>query len=105
MKKTTRDEDIAELEEARDKAKSKDGEVHRAAILEAVWEQMKDPILESLRTQLIRALRNNDFVKIEQIRKRVEAYASNPAFKKAQFKAMARISQKEAEIWAKKEGR
>lgn len=99
MKKKTRTEDINSLEEAKAKAKTDEGKKHRAAILEMVYEQMKDPYLEKMRWALIDALKRADFVKMAEIRRKIEDYARSPQFIANQIKAAARISKKEAEVY------
>jgi len=103
MRKTTRDLDLASLEEAASKAETAEGKKHRKAILEDVYEQMKDPFLERMRVALINALKRQDVVKFNEIRKKVESYAKSEAFLKNRIKARARVSQKEADIFIRKE--
>ena len=103
--KKTRKYDLEELEQGVYEAKTDEGRIHRKAILEAVYEQMKDDYLEKLRIQLIDALKRNDIIKINQIRKLVQDYVKSRSFITSQYKAQKRISQKEAEIWARREVR
>ena len=101
--KKTRKYDLEELEQGVSEAKTDEGRIHRKAILEAVYEQMKDGYLEKLRIQLTDALKRNDLAKMSKIRKLVQDYVKSRSFITSQHKAQKRISQKEAESWAKKE--
>lgn len=103
MRKTTRDADLASLEEGVAKAKTSEGKKHRKALLEAVYEQMKDPFLEKMRIELIDAMKRNDMVKFYQIRRKVEDYAKTKEFIKKQIQARKRISKLEADVYLKKE--
>lgn len=103
MRKTTRDLDLASLEEGVSKAKTTEGKLHRKAILEDIYKQMKDPFLEKMRIALIDALKRQDVLKFNEIRKKVESYAKSEQFIKNRIKARARISQKEADIFIRKE--
>jgi len=105
MRKTTRDEDLNSLEVGKSQAKSSEGRLHRAATLEAVYEQIKDPYLEKMRIALIDALKRQDFFKMAEIKKKIESYARSPSFIQKQYRARARISKKEADSWLAKEVR
>jgi len=100
MIKTTRQADLELLEEARDKAETKEGRLHRQALLEAVYEQSKDSLLEKLKNLLIDALKNNDIKKLHEIQKKVEAYAKSPSYlKKIAGKINKNVNEKEAYIY------
>jgi hypothetical protein len=101
--KNTREIDLGNLEEGVSKAESKEGKIHRKAILEDIYEQLKDSFLEKMRWQLIDALKKNDIIKFNEIRKKVEDYARSPVFVRKRIKARARINQKEAEQFIRKE--
>jgi len=103
MRKTTRDLDLASLEEGVSKAKTTEGKKHRKAILEAVYEQLKDPFLERMRIALIDALKRQDMVKFKEIERKVRNYAQSRQFLENQIKARARISQKEANVFIRRE--
>jgi len=103
MRKTTRDLDLASLEEGVSQAKTTEGKKHRKAILEDIYEQMKDSFLEQMRVALIDALKRQDVVKFNKIRKKVESYAQSRQFIEKRIKARARISQKEANVFIRKE--
>ena len=101
--KNTREIDLGSLEEGVARAESKEGRTHRKAILEDIYEQLKDSFLEKMRWQLIDALKKNDIIKFNEIRKKVEDYARSPVFVRKRIKARARINQKEAEQFIRKE--
>lgn len=103
MRKTTRKFDLEKLEEGVSLAKTSEGRIHRKAILEAVYEQLKDDYLEKLRIALIDALKRNDHAQMNKIRKLVEDYVRSRAFVKSQYDAKKRISEKEAEMWLRRE--
>jgi hypothetical protein len=103
MRKTTRDLDLASLEKGVSKAKTTEGKIHRKAILEAVYEQIKDPFLERMRVALIDALKRQDMIKFKEIERKVKEYARSRHFFENQIKARARISQKEADLFIRKE--
>jgi len=103
MRKTTRDLDLASLEEGVSKAKTTEGKIHRKAILEDIYEQMKDPFLEQMRVALIDALKRQDMAKFNEIKKKVESYAKSRQFIENRIKARARISKKEADLFVRKE--
>jgi hypothetical protein len=103
MRKTTRDLDLASLEKGVSKAKTTEGKIHRKAILEAVYEQMKDPFLERMRVALIDALKRKDMMKFKEIERRIKEYAHSRHFIENQIKARARISKKEADLFIRKE--
>jgi hypothetical protein len=103
MRKTTRYLDLASLEEGVSQAKTTEGKLHRKAILEDVYEQMKDPFLEKMRIELISALKRQDVVKFNEIRKKVEDYARSRQFIENRIKARARISKKESDLFIRKE--
>jgi len=103
MRKTTRDLDLASLEEGVAKAKTTEGKKHRKAILEDIYEQIKDPFLEKMRIALIDALKRQDMVKFKEIERKVRSYAQSRQFIEKRIKARARISQKEADVFIRKE--
>lgn len=78
----TRNNDLGVLEEARDQAQTERGKKHIQAILENVYEQSKDPVLESMRVQLEDAIKRGDHIKMAKIRKKVQDYAKSPAYMK-----------------------
>ena len=97
MKKTTREHDLELLDVSRQEAETEAGRVHRAALLEAVYEMSKDEHLERLRRELIDALRFGDLRKMVEVRKRVEDYVSSQTFRRNIAKKVARVSnEKEA---------
>lgn len=103
MRKTTRKFDLEKLEEGVSIAKTSEGRTHRKAILEAIYEQLKDDYLEKLRVALVDALKRNDHAQMNKIRRLVEDYAKSRAFIKSQYNAKKRISEKEAKNWLQRE--
>lgn len=102
MKKTTRDHDLAELEAHRDNAPDLETKKKRTALLENVYQQMKDPTLEKLRVKLIDALKREDINEIHEIRKKVQAYGSQKSFIENIHKKMKSVSQDQAKIYVAK---
>lgn len=99
MKKSTRKEDLNLLEEGRDRALTPEGRVHRAALLEAVYEMSKDDVLEGLRIELIDALKQADFNRVNEIRKKVQSYVKTKTFRdKIARKVNKAAGKKEADI-------
>jgi hypothetical protein len=76
--KNTRTNDLGMLEDARDNMPSLEGRMHLQAILENVYEQSKDPFLEKMRIQLTDAMKQNDHVKLNEIRTKIQGYAKSP---------------------------
>lgn len=103
MKKTTRYFDLASLEEGVAKAKTTEGKLHRKAILEAIYDQIKDSFLEKMRIALIDAMKREDISQFNLIRKKIEEYARTKEFIKKQVKARQRINKVEADIFLAKE--
>lgn len=92
----TRKHDLAELEKGRDAAATKEARLHRDALLAAVYEQAKDPILEKMRIKLIDALKKGDIKAIGEIQKKVKAYASTNVFRQNLYSKIKKVSEKEA---------
>ena len=103
MRKTTRLDDLNSVEEGVAKAKTPEGKKHRKAILEAIYDQMKDPYLEAMRNALVDAIKRNDIIKMMKIKSLVEDYSRSSSFIKKQYKAVSKISSNEAELWVKKQ--
>lgn len=106
----TRSIDLNNLEEIRDQAKDEATKEKITSVLEAVYEQAKDPTLEMLRRELTQALKEKfengpspeiDY-KLKQIEIKVKTYANSPTFKKNIAAKITKVSQKEAEIYYKK---
>lgn len=86
----TRNDDLAFLEQGRDISRNKDVKKHRDSLLNMVYEMSKDTHLETLRLQLISAVKLNDAVKIMQIKKKVEDYSRSPQFRAKMAKIIER---------------
>lgn len=102
MKKTTRDHDLADLEQHRDNAPDREAYRQRTALLELVYQQAKDPTLEKMRLRLQDALKHGDMKAVNEIRKKVQAYASQKSFVEKMYGKMRQASQKRAEIYVAK---
>jgi hypothetical protein len=99
MKTKTREPDLELLDEARRKAKTELGKTHREALLVAIYEASKDDWLEKMRIQLIDALKYGDLRKMDEIRRKIQDYASTPSFRRRIAQKIAKISEREAEVY------
>ncbi len=97
--KTTRDDDFGYLEEARAQASTREEQDHLLAMQERIYEMSKDSYIESERVKLVDALKVNNIPEITAIQNRIKQYASRPEFRKKIAKAIAKVSEKEAEIY------
>ena len=112
---TTREDDLAALETQRDSAKDS---AHYQALLDSVWEQTKDRVLEKMRTDLIYWVRKGfaavpeygapsmsqrmDMAKaemeIQKIEKDIKAYTNTPEYQARLAARVAKSSIKEADL-------
>jgi hypothetical protein len=95
----TRKTDLELLDEARHKAQTEWGKTHREALLVAIYEASKDDWLEKMRMQLIDALKSGDLRRMNDIRQKIQDYASTPSFRRKIAQKIAKISETEAEIY------
>jgi hypothetical protein len=96
--KTTRSDDLEKLDASRSKAKQIETRMRREATLVAVYEMSKDAYLEGLRKKLIEALKKGDLAEVDNIKNKVQAYASSPTYKANIAKKIARqVNEQEAE--------
>jgi hypothetical protein len=95
----TREPDLDLLDEARRGAQTEWGKTHREALLAAVYEASKDAWLEKMRMQLIDALKYGELKRMDEIRQKIQAYASTPSFRKRIAQKIAKISEREAGVY------
>lgn len=100
----TRKEDLEVLEQARSDARTKEEKKHFESLEVQIYEQMKDPYIESKRMELVDAMRRQDFKAHMRIQQEVQEYAKSPAFKKRMADRIEKqVSRKEAEVYFKKQ--
>lgn len=115
----TRNHDLAILESARDASDS--AREHRTSLIESVYEQSKDPILEKMRLNLqhwiikgLEAVPEGEFptirqkmdmaeaeINIERLEKQIKEYTSSEEFQVKIASKIAKTSETEAEIFMK----
>lgn len=114
MRKTTRDEDLEIISQGRfEKDLSPERRKAREAALVEVYEKVKDEVLEKLRWQLIDALKRiftakdeikktEAWRKFNEIKAKIISYGKSESFRKKIASKIAKVSEKEAEIFYKR---
>lgn len=116
---TTRDIDLADIEEYRDSAQTKEQRDQREALLLNVWYQSKDVVLEASRRELesllkqyFNAVEKDNLMqmseyqlKIEKLRGKIQSYVSSDAYREKMAQMIQKYSHSEAEKMYKKLGK
>lgn len=115
MTTTTREADLAALESFRDEAQDT---AHYQALLDSVWEQSKDQVLEKLRNELIYWVQKGigdvpelgvptmkqkmgmaeSEINIQRIEKEIKAYTATPEYQAKLAVKVATSSRREADL-------